>query len=79
VALFLHDADEIIYFKDEDFVVVNPHWFCHQVMGHLIELRKHVKESQLTGTIPGGLITVSRVESLLKLFLKNAIHWGGDE
>jgi hypothetical protein len=66
VALFLHDADEIIYFKDEDFVVVNPHWFCHQVMGHLIELRKHVKESQLTGTIPGGLITVSRVESLLK-------------
>ncbi len=25
VALFLHDAGEIIYFKDEDFVVVNPH------------------------------------------------------
>jgi hypothetical protein len=38
VALFLHDAGEIIYFKDQDFVVMNPHWFFHQVMGHLIEL-----------------------------------------
>jgi len=75
VALFLHDAGEIIYFKNEDFVVVNPHWFCHQVMGHLIELRKHVEESQLTTTIHDGLITVSRVESLLKLSLKNATHW----
>jgi hypothetical protein len=75
VALFLHDAGEIIFFKDENFVVVNPHWFCHQVMGHLIELRRHAKESQLTTTIHDGLITVSRVESLLKLSLKNATHW----
>ncbi|CAM6061155.1 unnamed protein product [Sphagnum tenellum] len=74
VALFLHDAGEIIYFKDEDFVVVNPHWFCHQVMGHLIELRRHVEESQLTTTIHGGLITVGRVEALLKKSLKNATH-----
>jgi hypothetical protein len=77
VALFLHDAGEIIYFKDQDFVVVNPHWFCHQVMGHFIELRRHVEESQLTTTIHGGLITVSRVEALLKKSLKNATHWVG--
>ncbi|CAM6039912.1 unnamed protein product [Sphagnum compactum] len=77
VALFLHDAGEIIYFKDEDFVVVNPHWFCHQVMGHLIELRRHVEELNLTTTIHDGLITVSRVESLLKLSLKNATHFLG--
>jgi len=38
VALFSRDAGEIIYFKNEDFVVVNLHWFCHQMMGHLIEL-----------------------------------------
>ncbi|CAM6015571.1 unnamed protein product, partial [Sphagnum balticum] len=74
VALFLHDAGEIIYFKDEDFVVVNPHWFCHEVMGHLIELRKHAEESQLTTTIHGGLITVGRIEALLKKSLKNATH-----
>jgi GTPase SAR1 family protein len=76
VALFLHDAGEIIYFKDEDFVVVNPHWFCHQVMGHLIELRRHAEESQLTTTSEDGLITVCQVESLLKS-LKNASHWVG--
>jgi hypothetical protein len=77
VALFLHDAGEIIYFKDEDFVVVNPHWFCHQVMGHLIELRRPMEEFQLTTTIHGGLITVDQVEYLLKKSLKNAIHWVG--
>ncbi|KAH9532620.1 hypothetical protein CY35_18G008000 [Sphagnum magellanicum] len=77
VALFLHDAGEIIYFKDTNFVVVNPHWFCHQVMGHLIKLRRHVEEWKLTKTIHDGLITVSRVESLLKLSLKNATHWLG--
>jgi hypothetical protein len=74
VALFLHDAGEIIYFKDEDFVVVNPHWFCHQVMGHLIELRRHAEESKLTTTINGGLITVGQVEALLNKSLKNATH-----
>jgi hypothetical protein len=77
VALFLHDAGEIIYFKDEDFVVVNPHWFCHQVMGHLIKLRRPAEEFELTRTIPGGLITVCQLESLLKLSLKNATHWVG--
>jgi GTPase SAR1 family protein len=77
VALFLHDAGEIIYFKDQDFVVVNPHWFCHQVMGHLIELRRPAEEFELTRTIDGGFITVRRLESLLKLSLKNATHWVG--
>jgi hypothetical protein len=77
VALFLHDAGEIIYFKDEDFVVVNPHWFCHQVMGHLIELRRPVEEFELTTRIHGGLITVGSVEYLLKKSLRNATHWVG--
>jgi hypothetical protein len=38
IAMFLHDAGEIIYFKNEDFVVLNLNWFCHKVMGHLIKL-----------------------------------------
>jgi hypothetical protein len=77
VALFLHDAGEIIYFKHQDFVVVNPHWFCHQVMGHLIELRKHVEEFKLTATSHDGFMTVGRIESLLKSSFKNATHWVG--
>jgi hypothetical protein len=75
VALFLHDAGEIIYFKDQDFVVVNPHWFCHQVMGHLIELQRHVEEFKLTTTSHDGFMTVGQIESLLKSSFKNATHW----
>ncbi|CAM6061165.1 unnamed protein product [Sphagnum tenellum] len=77
VALFLHDAGEIIYFKDENFVVVNPHWFCHQVMGHLIELRRHVEKLELTTTFPGGFMTMAQIESLLKSSFKNATQWVG--
>jgi len=77
MALFLHDAGEIIYFKDEDFVVVNPHWFCHQVMGHLIELRRLVEKLELTTTFSNGFMTMAQIESLLKSSFKNGIHWVG--
>jgi hypothetical protein len=39
-------------------MVVNPHWFCHQVMGHLINLWKPKEKVELTTTIHGGLITM---------------------
>jgi hypothetical protein len=77
VALFLHDAGEIIYFKDQDFVVVNPHWFCHQVMGHLIELRRHVEKLELTTIFPSGFMTMAQIEYLLKSSFKNATQWVG--
>jgi hypothetical protein len=48
--MFLHDAGELIYFKEEDFVVVNPSWFCHDVMGHLIKLQGHVEKFNLKTT-----------------------------
>jgi len=34
-----------------------------------------VEEFKLTTTLYGGFMIVGRVEYLLKLFLKNAIHW----
>lgn len=36
VASYLHNVGDIIYFENLDFIVVNPHWFGHQVLGHLI-------------------------------------------
>jgi hypothetical protein len=42
--MFLHDVGEMIYFKDEDFVVMNPNWFCNEVMGHLITLHGDVEK-----------------------------------
>jgi len=44
ITMFLHDAREVIYFKDEDFVVVNPNWFCNEVMGYLITLHGDVEK-----------------------------------
>jgi hypothetical protein len=39
IAANLHDTGDIIYFEAMEFVVVNPNWFCHDVMGFLINFR----------------------------------------
>jgi hypothetical protein len=39
IATNLHDTGDIIYFEGLEFVVVNPNWFCHDVMGFLINFR----------------------------------------
>jgi len=74
VAMFLHDAGEMIYFKDEDFVVVNPSWFCHEVMGHLIKLRGQVEKVNLTTTFKNGWGPIGEIEHLLNLLLKDIVH-----
>jgi hypothetical protein len=74
VAMFLHDAGEMIYFKDEDFVVVNPSWFCHEVMGHLIKLRRPVEKVNLTTTFQDGWGRIGEIEHLLNLLLKDIVH-----
>jgi hypothetical protein len=74
VAMFLHDDGEIIYFKEEDFVVVNPSWFCHEVMGHLIKLRGHVEKANLTATFQDGWGSIGEIEHLLNLSLKDIVQ-----
>jgi hypothetical protein len=46
-------------------------------MGHLIELRRHVEDLELTTTFHGGFMTMDQIESLLKSSFKNATHWVG--
>jgi hypothetical protein len=74
VAMFLHDAGEMIYFKEKDFVVVNPSWFCHQVMGHLIKLRGHVEKLNLKPTFQDGWGSIGNIKHLLNLSLKDIVH-----
>jgi uncharacterized short protein YbdD (DUF466 family) len=74
VAMFLHDAGEMIYFKEEDFVVVNLSWFCHEVMGHLIKLRGHVEKFNLETTFEHGWGGIKEIEHLLNLSLKDIVH-----
>ncbi|CAM6032727.1 unnamed protein product [Sphagnum compactum] len=70
IAMFLHDAGEIIYFKNEDFVVLNLNWFCHKMMGHLIKLRGHVESTNLAKTFPNGFGEMEHLEILLGSSLK---------
>jgi hypothetical protein len=74
VAMFLHDAGEMIYFKEENFVVVNPSWFCHEVMGHLIKLQGHVEKVNLKETFKNGCGGIGEIEHLLNLSLKDIVH-----
>jgi hypothetical protein len=79
IAMFLHDAGEIIYFKNEDFVVLNLNWFCHKVMGHLIKLRGHVENRNLAETFPNGFGEMKHLEILLKSSLKDATDLVGEK
>jgi negative regulator of replication initiation len=69
VAMFLHDAGEMIYFKGEDFVVVDPSWFCQKVMGRLIKLRGDVEKVNLQATFRNGWGGIREIEHLLHLSL----------
>ncbi|KAH8966296.1 hypothetical protein BDL97_03G018400 [Sphagnum fallax] len=79
IAMFLHDVGEIIYFKNEDFVVLNLNWFCHKVMGHLIKLRGHVENTNLAKTFPNGFGEMEHLEILLKSSLKDATNLMGEK
>ncbi|CAM6049456.1 unnamed protein product [Sphagnum compactum] len=77
IAMFLHDAGEIIYFKNEDFVVLNLNWFCHKMMGHLIKLRGHVESTNLAKTFPNGFGEMEHLEILLGSSLKDTANLVG--
>lgn len=38
VAAYLRDTGVVLYFKDLDFIVTNPRWFSHAILGHLIDI-----------------------------------------
>ncbi len=76
IAMFLHDAGEVIYFKDEDFVVVNPNWFCNEVMGHLITLHGDVEKAGWKQIFQHGFGNIEDIQSLIQRSLKKITHDG---
>jgi hypothetical protein len=72
--MFLHNVGEMIYFKDEDFVVVNPNWFCNEVMGHLITLHGDVEKAGRKQIFQDGFGEMEDIQRLLKLSLKKITH-----
>jgi hypothetical protein len=68
IAANLHDAGNIIYFEGLEFVVVNPNWFCHDVMGFLINFRDIKHETDK------GFATKPYMEHILAQSLSRAIR-----
>jgi len=66
IAANLHDTGDIIYFEGLEFVVVNPNWFCHDVMGFLINFRGTQHE------IEKGFASKSYMECMLNKSLSRA-------
>jgi GTPase SAR1 family protein len=66
VAANLHDMGDIIYFEGLEFVVVNPNWFCHDVMGFLINFRGTPHETD------NGFVTKPYMERILAQSLSRA-------
>ncbi|KAG0589509.1 hypothetical protein KC19_1G025200 [Ceratodon purpureus] len=40
IALSLHDTGDVIYFEKLKYVVVNPNYFCHDIMGKILSLEE---------------------------------------
>jgi hypothetical protein len=77
VAECLHDAGDIIFFNDFDFIVVDLHWFCHGVMGHLIRLsHDKFKDQSSMGSPADGFITREYLEAILNDSLKTSRDLG---
>jgi len=68
IAANLHETGDIIYFEGLDFVVVNPNWFCHDVMGFLINFRDTPHE------IDNGFAPKSYMERILAQSFSRAIR-----
>jgi len=53
VAISLHDSGHLMYNKELDFVVLNPHWFCHDIIGHVLKC----KELDIFDGVTNGTMT----------------------
>jgi hypothetical protein len=71
----MHNFEDIIYFEDLDFFVVNLDWFCHRVMGHLIKINDdHAKLSFATDK--DGFTLRAYLEKVLNDSLKSSHDLG---
>ncbi|CAM6079253.1 unnamed protein product [Sphagnum tenellum] len=66
IAANLHDTGDIIYFEGLEFIVVNPNWFCHDIMGFLINFRGIPHETEK------GFATKRYMEHILAQSLSKA-------
>ena len=51
IAMYLNESGNIIYINGIQHIVLDPHWFCNEVMGTLIHYPNSKADSKVKGTI----------------------------
>lgn len=71
MVIALHEAGQVIFFERSDFVVVDPNWFCHDVVGEVLSIDEacHIEMHQKKLTIKNDIVERYK----LKEFLLNSI------
>ncbi|KAG0615129.1 hypothetical protein M758_5G016900 [Ceratodon purpureus] len=64
VAISLNDGGHIMYHEEGKFVITNPHWFCHDIMGNFLNRCANV-DSQLEMVSSHGMISIEHVKRIL--------------
>ncbi|KAG0575596.1 hypothetical protein KC19_5G015200 [Ceratodon purpureus] len=73
VAISLNDGGHIMYHDEGKFVITNPHWFCHDIMGEFLNRCANV-DSQLEMVSSHGMISIEHVKRILSDFIGGQGH-----
>ncbi|KAG0575577.1 hypothetical protein KC19_5G014000 [Ceratodon purpureus] len=73
VAISLNDGGHIMYHEEGKFVISNPHWFCHDIMGEFLNRCANV-DSKLEMVSSHGMISIEHVKRILSDFIGGQGH-----
>jgi hypothetical protein len=65
VATSLNDGGHIMYHEEGKFVITNPHWFCHDIMGEFLHRCANI-DSKLEIVSEHGMISIKHVKQVLR-------------
>lgn len=60
----LHEAGQVIFFERSNFVVVDPNWFYHDVVGQVLNIDEacHIEVHQKKLTIENNIIEIYKLK-----------------
>jgi hypothetical protein len=64
VAISLNDGGHIMYHEEGNFIITDPHWFCHDIMGEFLHRCANF-DSKLEIISEHGMISIKHVKKVL--------------
>ena len=74
IALSLNESGNIIYINKIKHIVLNPNWFCNQVMGNLIGFPNSKGSSKGTIEFENGYIPLHFLEQKFESIIRPKVH-----